>query len=117
MKFNSDITQAPKNVGLLLQYDLMPYPLTGVLRDDFEGGIALVLPYFEVRPDDNADKDDLLLFECNPDDWFYETTGNQLELANLYININPAEYSLVIPPKSWRLVGWAEVWENEKVTA
>lgn len=46
-KFNPDISAAPKNCGLLLRYLGFPYPLIGVLRDDFDGGVALVLPSFE----------------------------------------------------------------------
>ena len=111
MKFNPDITKAPKNRGLLLQYDLMPYPLTGVLRDDFQGGIALALPSFEIRPGDD-DEAEMQEFNDDPESWLWRLSQDS-DVLNEFININPNEYSLVIPPKQWKLQGWAEVWENE----
>ena len=112
--FNSDISQAPKNCGLLLQYSGFPYPLTGVLRDDFEGGIVLVLPSFEVKPDpDYGNENDWEEFAADPDQWLRDIAEHNL--INEFINIEPSEYSLIKPPKSWKLQGWLKAWDDEEI--
>ena len=99
--------EIPVNQLIILHFDKHPIPLLGQKRQDFGNKIVLALPCFEVRPDEDADEDDKRLFDAHPDEWLCEATGNQLDLVNSCVNINPDLISLVLPPKSWTLIHWS----------
>lgn len=112
--FEPDLSKAPKDRFILLKFKEVPYPLTGALKDDFEGGIVLILPDFEIRPDAD-DKEGIAEFIEDPDDWIRE---RELEnTTEMYVNIcpDPSRYQLITPPKLWKLIGWAQAWELEEV--
>lgn len=115
MKLNPDITQAPEDTIVLLAYTPYPFFLTGQRSKNFKGGIALVLPKFEVRPLEEWLTDDMKEFNEDPDNWVQgiaESGG--YHFMNQYININPNEYSLVKPPAKWKLMGWLGIQSMEE---
>lgn len=104
---NPDITKAPENKTLILYFKGYPAPLIGQRCLDFKGEIVLILPSFQLSPDE-SDEDGIEEFNNAPDEWLEEVATRGHEFTEMFINIDPrpGRYTGIIPPSTWEFIGW-----------